>query len=764
MYMNHPELLGSAVWAEPYDIAQRYRYTDGKSFWLGRNPYNFNDIIGVNEDRHIFMCAGTRGGKGRSITLPNLLNWKGSIVSVDPKGENASIAAPRRAKGDKYCDGMEQDTFVLDPYGWAKVPEELRASCNLMDTLDADSKSLVSDCTSFAEAMRVAQDGGESESWSKDGAEITALVIAHVKSTEHLKDEDRNLITVRELLCTGQRNGSLHIKRRNKQAIAEAAKQNEGKDPKDHVEPDLWPELSPFELLFRDMENNPAQEGAVARQATGLLDLMRGNVRQYNSLIQNARSETRFLDDLQMVASQTGGEGNGRALDISRLKTDKNGVSVFICLPDKPDHPAIRWQKALLTLILDRMAEDQNDPATGMPVLMSLDEFQSMGKMDRIAMGMDSIGGAGVQLFISVTQIGTLKKLYGESWEQFTSGAGIQIWFQVDDLTGRKHLQEACGEAQVELINKSVSVARSVQVGKTDSEAISDSESESEAEGTSTGKTDGTSLGKTVGHNMAMTVTDAESFNRTEGSSEAATEGTNTSWQLSTGFAHGRQDSRSSGHSRGQSHNDYTFFKPLAKSTNEGRNSQSTHGTNSTKSETAARGGGTQSSRTITKQATESSGTSKSKAVQKGTNESETKTEHSSITETLSKTLTKGRTKGKTVTTGTSKNEGTTVTTGYQTNTQKRPLMSVTEINRYLSRVKEREDLAYPGFALVLLSGEDPFLVRKCHYDEDLFFERRFRPHYRYINQYLPASQQRLLGGQYTAEHFVPVRPPQKSC
>lgn len=761
MHMRHPELLGSAVWADPYDIADRYPYSDGVSFWLGRNPYQFEDMIGVQDDRHVFMCAGTRGGKGRSITLPNLLNWKGSIVSVDPKGENAYVAAPRRAYGNDYCEGLGQDTYVLDPYRCSEVPHELRASCNLMDTLDPDSPSLLSDSLILAEAMRVAQDGGESESWSKEGASITALVTAHVRTTQYLKYEsDRNLITVREFLCTGQREAWLRVKAINKKLKAEAEEKNKGRDPAEHEKPELVPEFSPFEMLFMDMQKNPAQGGAIAREATALLDLMRGNVRQYNSLIQNARAETRFLEDLQMVASQTGGDGNGRILDISRLKTDPKGISVFICLPDKPDHPAIRWQKALITLILDRMAGDQREPATGHQVLMSLDEFDAMGKMRRISAGMNSIAGAGVKLFISVTQIGNSKELYGAGWSQLMAGCSIQIWFQVDDLDTRKHLEQACGDAQVELIGRSGSIAQSIQIGETTSEALTDSESLSEAEGKSEGKTDGTSKGVTKGHNMTLTLTDAENFNRTTGRSIADTKGRSSSWQLSSGVQHGRQDSRANGHSSGQSHNDWVLFKPLAKSSNEGRNSQTQRGTNSSVSQNKSQGGGTNKSRTITNNTSDTVGGSKSESVAKGSNESQTDTSHSSVTETLSRTLTKGRSRGRTRTEGTSRTHGKTVTKGYQTTIQKRPLLTVTEINKYLNRVLEREDLAYPGFALVLVSGEDPFLVRKCHYDQDPFFERKFNPHYRYIDEYLPFSQQRLVGGQYTAEHFVPVRLP----
>lgn len=752
MHMNHPDKLGSAVWADPQDIAQRYRYRLGESFWLGRNPYDYDQAIGIDDDRHVFLCSGTRGGKGRSIILPNLLRWRGSIVSVDPKGENASIAAARRANGNEYCEGMGQKTYVLDPYGRADVPDDLRASCNLLDILDPESGSLLSEAESLAEAMRVTQQGGESESWSKAGAEITALVIAHVRTFDGLPDEHRNLVTVREWLCAGQTLAVDAVKNINKKRLKEAKAAGE--------EADLLAIPDPFEMLFKDMERNSAQRGAIARRAKSYLSLMRTNARQYGSLIQNARSETNFVDDLQMEDSLTGSSANGRSFNISDLKNDPEGISVFICLPDKPSHPAVRWQKALITLILDRMQEDQNLPATGRPILMCLDEFASMGKMERIGDGMNSIAGAGIKLFIAVTQIGKLKKLYGEAWSEFLAGSSIHIWFQIDDLETRKHIEQAFGDAQVVLTGRTESFARSKQTGTTQSTAESKGESYSEADAESRGQTEGTSYARTVGHNLSTSVTDAENFSKTSGRSTSDTKGKSSSWQISKGFGRGKNSSDSHGHSSGHSHNEWLFFKPLVKSTNEGRNSQHSSGTSTNTSENKSRGGGSNRSRTISVQESQTVGGSTSTTHQQGSSESETDTRQSSTTNTLSETYTRGRSVQSTQTTGTSVTEGETITEGMQTSFQKRPLITVAEINRYLKRIDEREDPAYPGFALIHVSGEDPFLVRKCYYDQDAEFENCFTPHYRFKQQYLPFSKQRLVGGQYTKQHFLPFRLP----
>ena len=82
------------------------------------------------------------------------------------------------------------------------------------------------------------------------------------------------------------------------------------------------------------------------------------------------------------------------------------------------------------------------------------------------------------------------------------------------------------------------------------------------------------------------------------------------------------------------------------------------------------------------------------------------------------------------------------------------------EQNLWLARDDVQDAPSYPGFALIRISGQKPFLVRKCYYDQDWLFDGLFRPPLAYANKYLPKGQQRLVGGEYTPDHFVAIRLP----
>jgi len=64
--------------------------------------------LGLDDDRHFVTIAGSRSGKGTSAIIPNLCIYPGSVVCLDPKGENASITAARRGAGAEGCEGMGQ--------------------------------------------------------------------------------------------------------------------------------------------------------------------------------------------------------------------------------------------------------------------------------------------------------------------------------------------------------------------------------------------------------------------------------------------------------------------------------------------------------------------------------------------------------------------------------------------------------------------------------------------------------------------------------
>lgn len=125
-----PDTFGSSRWATKDDLRESDLYgTDGIRIGKAMNEDGQLDWVSYKSDRHLLTVAPTRSGKGTTQIITNLLTYEGSMLVIDPKGENAMITAKRRME-------MGQEVHVVDPWGITDVEGVERATFNPMDWLD----------------------------------------------------------------------------------------------------------------------------------------------------------------------------------------------------------------------------------------------------------------------------------------------------------------------------------------------------------------------------------------------------------------------------------------------------------------------------------------------------------------------------------------------------------------------------------------------------------------------------------------------------
>lgn len=138
------DLPYEAHWATPREVrgfvAKAHR---GKAVMLGKHKAGLLGIYpgagGQKELGHFLICGPSRAGKGLHLVY-NLLQWKGSTVVLDIKGENYTLTAGARQKNSRI--------LVLDPSGqgnqydpFAELghsPEGLRSAALLILEPDKD--------------------------------------------------------------------------------------------------------------------------------------------------------------------------------------------------------------------------------------------------------------------------------------------------------------------------------------------------------------------------------------------------------------------------------------------------------------------------------------------------------------------------------------------------------------------------------------------------------------------------------------------------
>ena len=447
-------LLGTAAWS-----ATAPEWREG-FLWLGRDAEG--RAVGHGDDRHIVTIAGSRAGKGRSAIIPNLYLWPGSGLVLDPKGENATRTADKRAKRPNHR------VAVVDPHGVADVPDELRASFNPLDMIDADSDDAIDLAAAIGDALMIASGDGKDVHWIESARQILEGVLLHVASKETA--EHRSLVRVRQFLTLGDRDA--------------AARLNAAID-------DDTPSYSAFDALWHEMANNGAANDAVSDVIAGAANsITEMGDDERGSVLSTARRNTKFIDSRWMRRCLQGRGLQGAeqsALDLDMLKASPGGLTIYVCLPARfiPTHA--RFLRLVLSLAIYRMeAQGLEQPACGHPVLMVLDEFAAIGRLESIEKAAGLMAGFGVKLWPILQDLGQLKHHYKESWETFLGNAGILQFFGNSDMTTLEWLSKRMG--QIELIRETA--------GRSDSTTTSVSKTQSQTDTSGWGRSTGSSTGQ----------------------------------------------------------------------------------------------------------------------------------------------------------------------------------------------------------------------------------------------------------------------------
>ena len=345
--------------------------------------------IGAGDDRHMLTVAGSRAGKGRSAIIPNLIVYPGSLLAVDPKGENAKATAEWRA------DMLGQKVVLLDPFGTTpkSIRKKFAGGFNPLTLLAANSPSLMEDAGLIADALIVAAPGEKSPHWNESSRMFLTGVLLHVATHPNYTGK-RNLVSVYNYIM--------------------------GID----------------EELQDEMIENSAHPAIhfSANSFYGKPDTER------ESVLSTLRRHIDFIgfERIQKVLST-------HSIDLSQLKTEN--VTIYLCLPATKMGICSGWLRLFVNLTLDAMEKEQSKPAY--PVLMCLDEFAVLGHMKALEDAVGQIAGFGCKLWPILQDLGQLQALYGKRWETFVENAGVLQFFGNSGMQTLEWISKRLGQTTV---------------------------------------------------------------------------------------------------------------------------------------------------------------------------------------------------------------------------------------------------------------------------------------------------------------------------
>lgn len=385
-------------WMSPSELL-RYRFTFGQLI-IGKLGGEF---IGYLDDRPMVTIAGARAGKTSTILEPNLYLYSGSALVLDPKGELARSARFRRAMG--------HDVFVLDPFGQSGE----RCACyNPLDELDPESPTLIDDVASVTNALVVDDGDSRSQHWNDSARKLLTGIILLTLS---LHRSERNLVTVRELLCLTYKPLADAVKQAAAKALAEA---------------NLEEKQAYFDtnkVAVKTLLNRMAALGerfggiaaAAANRFLGSPHTERGSV------FSTAATQTDFLDSLMLRQTLRRSDFSLEALRGDRPAT------IFLCLPVGRMQQHARWLRLVTQLACTVLEGLGPYPRDRPPILFMMEEFATLAHMEIMERAAAYFPGFGIKLWVVLQDVTQLQRYYSAGWETFLGNAGLLQFFANGD-------------------------------------------------------------------------------------------------------------------------------------------------------------------------------------------------------------------------------------------------------------------------------------------------------------------------------------------
>ncbi|MQP68549.1 IncP-type conjugal transfer protein TraG [Niveispirillum sp. SYP-B3756] len=341
---------------------------------------------------HVMAFAPTRSGKGVGLVVPTLLSWTGSAVIHDIKGENWQLTAGWRARFSHSLlfNPTDPRSARYNPLlEVRKGPDEVRDVQNIADILVDPEGALE-----------------RRNHWEKTSHSLLVGAILHVLYAE----EDKTLARVATFLSDPRRSFSHTLRRM-------MATNHLGTPDKPIVHPVV---ASAAREVLNKSEN---ERSGVLSTAMSFLGLYRDPT----------------------VAATTA------ACDwrIADLVDAPRPVSLYLVIPPSD----ISRTKPLVRLVLNQIGRRLTERLEGDPakrrrhqLLMMLDEFPALGRLDFFETALAFMAGYGIRAYLIAQSLNQISKAYGEN-NAILDNCHVRIAFSSNDERTAKRISDALGTA-----------------------------------------------------------------------------------------------------------------------------------------------------------------------------------------------------------------------------------------------------------------------------------------------------------------------------
>ncbi len=375
---------GSARWAEAEDI-RKAGLDRPAGVFLGRYD---DQYLRHDGPEHVLAFAPTRSGKGVGLVVPTLLSWPASAVIHDIKGENWNLTAGWRSRFS-HCLLFNP----TDPSSAAYNP--------LLEVRRGDHE--VRDVQNIADILVDPEGALERRNhWEKTSHALLVGAILHVLYA----GEDKTLRGVANFLS----------------------------DPE-----------CPFEVtLHRMMTTRHLGDGTHPVVASAAREVLNKSENERSGVLSTAMSFLGLYRD--PTVAQVTAHCDWRIAD---LIAAEHPVSLYLVVPPSD----ISRTKPLIRLILNQIGRRLTESLDGSDgverrhtLLLMLDEFPALGRLDFFESALAFMAGYGLRAFLISQSLNQIDKAYGQN-HSILDNCHVRVTFATNDERTAKRISETLGTA-----------------------------------------------------------------------------------------------------------------------------------------------------------------------------------------------------------------------------------------------------------------------------------------------------------------------------
>lgn len=409
-----------------------------KGDFLLMGKYGDNYIgLDNNASPHMAIAAPTGSGKGVGIVIPNLLTWNDSAIVFDPKGENFEKTSGYRAKV------LKNKCYIFNPTPSAAI-EVVKEDGKYVEKQKLNHKGKPIYLTSRynpIDYVRVGEDGLPNENTVGDIRMLANILIPDTGGSDGFwKESARNLFQCIVYLILETNLYSRTMESVYKIVSTEQAPIEAKDSPEDdycylrYLSDEANSKGQPFSLELETMVKNIADVTEVTRSG------FYGNLKSAMGL---------WADPLTCLATSCS--------DINLHDIRKKKTTVYVVTTP----PNIERARPLLNMFFQQLLsinteQERDDKLNKHRVLLLIDEFTSLGKMQIFLTAIAYLRSYGIRLMLIYQDNGQLEEVYSKAAVRtFLNNLGGKVYYAPNDIEYAEYIARILGKKTVNTKSRS---------------------------------------------------------------------------------------------------------------------------------------------------------------------------------------------------------------------------------------------------------------------------------------------------------------------